>query len=303
LRLGYEDLQGVNPRIIHVGLFGYGEEGPYAGRPAYDDLIQGITAVPSLVAQASAGEPRYAPLVIADGICGLNAAHAVLAAVIHRDRSGEGQAIELPMFETMAQFVLLEHMGGRTFDPPLGPTGYSRLLAADRRPYRTRDGYLCVLVYSDKQWESFFRATGHETLASDPRFASQNARSRHYGEIYGLLADILTTRTTAEWTALLHAADIPCVPLNDLDGLIDDPHLAAAGLVQPMAHPSEGALNIVGTPGTWSRTPPVRPRPAPRLGADTREVLAEAGFTAEEIDAMISGGVAGAAPGEAADPE
>lgn len=289
LKLGPEDLLAHNPRLVYVGLHGFGEDGPYAGRPAYDDLIQGLTALPALVGNIT-GEPRYSPATIADRIVGLNATHAILAGLLHRDRTGEGQAIAVPMFETMAQFVLGDHMAGRSFEPPIGPPGYSRLLAPDRRPYRTGDGYICALVYTDKHWDSFFQAIGWDDEQRDPRFKDMAARTRNYDFVYKWFADLLETRTTAEWTQLLEEADIPCGPMHDLDSLIDDPHLAAVGLFQKIDHPTEGTLHVAGPAATWSRTPSSIRSAPPRLGEHGDEILREAGFSDADIDSLADEG-------------
>jgi crotonobetainyl-CoA:carnitine CoA-transferase CaiB-like acyl-CoA transferase len=303
LGLGDAELRAANPRLVRVGLIGYGEGGPYAGRPAYDDLIQGISGVPGLFARVSGQEPRYVPLTMADRIVGLNAVHVVLAAIIERDRSGEGQAVELAMFETVAQFVLGDHMGGRTFVPPLGEPGYSRLMVADRRPYQTSDGYVCVLVYTDKQWTAFIRASGRADLAHDPRLKDHATRARHYGPVYAMLAEIIRTRPTAEWVRLLQAADIPCVPMHDLDGLIDDEHLNAAGFFVDMEHPTEGTIRLTGIPSRWSRSAPRVRRHPPRVGEHSVEVLREAGFSAEDVARMCAEGavVDGRAPEQRCD--
>ena len=287
LDLGEEVLRAHNRRLVYVSLVGYGQRGPYAERPAYDDLIQGATGIASLFAES--GERRYVPLTVADRIVGLNAVHAILAALIDRDRAGEGQSIEVPMFETMAQFVLSDHLGGRTFEPPLGPPGYSRLLAHDRRPYRTSDGYVCVLVYNDKQWQSLFEAIGRfEEFRADPRLSDHATRARHYPYVYGVLAETLKTRSTAAWLALFQANDIPCTPLNDLDALIDDPHLAAVGCFTRIDHPSEGTITQTAPVGSWSRNGPGVDRLAPRLGEHSVEVLREAGLDQDEIGRLAA---------------
>jgi crotonobetainyl-CoA:carnitine CoA-transferase CaiB-like acyl-CoA transferase len=292
LRLGADDLLALNPRLVYASLHGFGEEGPYAGRPAYDDLIQGMTALPALTGKI-AGEPRFSPATIADRIVGLNATHAILAALLHRDRTGEGQSIEIPMFETMAQFVLGDHMAGRSFEPPIGPPGYSRLLSPDRRPYRTSDGYLCALVYTDRQWNAFFRMIGQENAAQrDPRLNSITSRTNNYDYdyVYDWFSGVMKTRTTAEWMRLLEEADIPHAPLHDLDNLIDDPHLAAVGLLQSIDHPTEGTLRVAGPAATWSKTPPSIRHYPPRLGEHGAEVLREAGFSTGEIEQLIAEG-------------
>jgi crotonobetainyl-CoA:carnitine CoA-transferase CaiB-like acyl-CoA transferase len=290
LKLGAEDLLGLNPRLVYVSLHGFGEQGPYAGRPAYDDLIQGLTALPALTGKIT-GEPRYSPATIADRIVGLNATHAILAALLHRDRTGEGQSVEIPMFETMAQFVLGDHMGGRSFEPAIGPPGYSRLLSPDRRPYKTSDGYLCALVYSDKQWNAFFRAIGQESEDDrDPRLKNISARTRNYDYVYKWFSDIMETRTTAEWMQKFEEADIPYGPMHDLDSLIDDPHLTAVGLLQEIDHPTEGILRVAGPPSTWSKTPPSIRQYPPRLGEHGDEILREAGFSADDIEKLVAEG-------------
>jgi len=222
-------------------------------------------------------------------VVGVNAVHVILAALLCRERTGQAQEVELPMFETLAQFVLDDHMGGRSFDPPRGPPGYSRLL--HRRPFETKDGYVCALVYNDRQWESFFRAIGRpEDVAANPHLATYSERARNYEEAYASLAAIFKTRTTREWLDLLEANDIPCVRLNQLDDLIDDPHLKAVGFFQEMDHPTEGRLRLTGIPSRWSKSRPSVDRPPPRLGEHSVEVLREAGFAPAEIERLIAEG-------------
>ncbi|HYZ88463.1 MAG TPA: CoA transferase [Myxococcales bacterium] len=288
LRLSYEDVRAANPRMVYASLLGYGSRGPYAGRPAYDDLIQGGCALPALFAKSTSGRPAYVPANFADRIVGVNAVHVILAALLCRERTGQGQEVELPMFETLAQFVLTDHLGGLSFDPPRGPPGYSRLL--HRRPFETKDGYVCALVYNDKQWSAFFKAIGRSELAANARLATYAARARNYDEAYGVLSDIFKTRTTGEWLELLEANDIPCVRLNQLEDLIADPHLGAVGFFHEMDHPTEGHLRLAGIPSRWSRSRPKIERGPPRLGEHSVEVLREAGYSAAEIEQLIAEG-------------
>lgn len=292
LKLSYEDVRAVNPKIIYVGAFGFSQKGPYAAKPAYDDLIQGMVALPSVIQQAGGDRPRFVPSTMADRITGLNAVTAVTAALFHRERTGRGQAVEVTMFESLTQFVLGEHLGGKTFEPPLGPMGYPRLLAEHRNPYETKDGYLCLLVYNDKQWRSFFRIIGHEEMfEKDPRFSSQANRSQHFAESYAFVAEHIKTRTSAEWLSVLTAADIPVMPLNSLEDLLADPHLNETGFFSLLEHPSEGTLRSMAVPSQWSDSIPDAPRPAPRLGEHSAEVLREAGYVDTEINAMIAAGI------------
>jgi len=296
LGLGPDELCAANPRLIYASLIGFGETGPYAGRPAYDDLMQGLCALPPLAMRVGGGEPRYVPLALIDRLVGMSAVPAVLAALLYRERTGTGQAVEVPMFETMAQFVLSDHLGGSSFEPPAGEMGYRRILSPHRGPYRTRDGYICLLVYNDKQWKGFFEAVGRaDEFAADPRFADQTARAERYDEIYGLVADILRSKTTAEWIEIFHRHDLPCGPMNDLETLTDDPHLEAVGFYRLRDHPSEGRVRYLGIPTRWSRSQPEIRSDAPRLGEHSVEILREAGFGDTEIRALFASGAAHAA--------
>ncbi|MDT4826578.1 Formyl-CoA:oxalate CoA-transferase [compost metagenome] len=292
LGLDYAAVAAVNPRIIYVGVYGYGQGGPYAAKPAYDDLIQGAVALPTLAMQAGSDVPRYVPLAMADRVVGMSAVNAVTAALFHRERSGEGQCIDIPMFETMAAFVLGDHMGGLTFDPPTGPAGYGRLLNEHRKPYVTKDGHLCVMIYNDKQWRAFFELIGSpELMDSDPRFSSIGKRTEHIHELYRMVAEIMLTRTSAEWLEALEGADIPVMPMHTIESLMDDPHLQAVGFFEELEHPSEGRIRSLGVPATWSKTQPALTRHAPRLGQHSAEVLREAGYGEGEIAALVERGV------------
>lgn len=284
LGLSYEDVKAVNPSIIYAGVFGYGQDGPYAARPAYDDLIQGAACLPTLYQLAGGHEPRYVPLTVADRVVGLTALGNLLGALYHRLRTGQGQRIDIPMFETLAAFVLGDHMGGYAFEPPIGKPGYARLLAAARKPYKTSDGYVCVLIYNDKQWRSFFNAIGQpDKLNKDPRFVSLASRTKHIDELYAEIADTIATRSTEAWLKLLHDADIPAMPMHDLESIFEDPHLNATGFFQPVDHPTEGKLRTMRYPATWSETQPGPTRMAPRCGEHSSELLREAGYSDAEI--------------------
>ncbi|MDP9917417.1 crotonobetainyl-CoA:carnitine CoA-transferase CaiB-like acyl-CoA transferase [Variovorax boronicumulans] len=291
LGLDYATIAAVNPRVLYVGAYGYGQQGPYAAKPAYDDLIQGATAIPTLGVRAGAELPRYVPSAMVDRIVGMSAANAVSAGLFHRERTGRGQSIDVPMFETMAQFVLGDHMGGHTFEPPIGPAGYARLLNEHRRPYATLDGHLCVLIYNDKQWKTFFGLIGKtQEMEADPRFSSIGRRTENIGELYQLVGQVMKTRTSADWTARLEAADIPVMPMHTLESLLEDPHLKAVGFFETVEHPSEGRLRAMAIPTRWSGSPPAVSRQAPRLGEHSAQVLAEAGYSAAQIDALAAQG-------------
>ena len=292
LKLGYEDVQAVNPGIVYVGAVGFDQSGPYAGRPAYDDLIQGAVGLPWLMMKNGAHRPRYVPATLCDRIVGQAMANAILAALVQRSRDGNGQSVEVPMFETMAQFILGDHFGGRTFEPARGEAGYARVLARYRAPYETKDGHICVLVYNDKQWKGFFARIGKSDLyASDPRFGSLAERAKNIDEVYAFVAQELRTRTTEEWERLFTEADIPWMRMNSIDDLIDDPHLALTGFFQQVEHPSEGAIRTPGVPTRWSNAQPLLRHPAPRLGQHSAELLREAGYSATEIAQMTRDGV------------
>ncbi|MBR1221683.1 CoA transferase [Bradyrhizobium sp. U87765 SZCCT0131] len=288
LGLDYETLSAINPRLVYVGVFGYGQSGPYAAKPAYDDLIQGASTIPTLLAAAGDGTPRYVPITMADRVVGLMAVNAILGGLMHQQRAGVGQRIDVPMFECMTDFVLIDHLGGLTYDPPLDHGGYARLLSRYRKPYRTSDGHLCVLIYNDKQWRSFFEAIGRLDFLEQPRFANHAARHKHIDEIYEEIGQIFLTRTTAEWRALLETADIPVMPMHTLESILDDPHLNAVGFFKTVDHPTEGRVRQMQVPSTWSVSQPQPGGPAPTLGEHGREILRNAGFTPEEIERLAS---------------
>jgi crotonobetainyl-CoA:carnitine CoA-transferase CaiB-like acyl-CoA transferase len=289
LGVAYEDVAALNPRIVYCGAFGYGQDGPYAERPAYDDLIQAAIGLPVLQARGDA-EPSFVATAIADRVVGVMAASSVGFALFHRERTGKGQAIEVPMFETMTEFVMGDHLYGRTFDPPLGPAEYVRM--RERRLYRTQDGYIGVLVYNDKHWKRFFALAGRPDMAQDPRYSSMFSRTQHIGMLYAFLAETFATRTSEEWLLLLGEADIPAMRLNTPDGLIDDPHMRAVDFFHVVDHPSEGRIRRMGIPQHWSESQPEITHHAPRLGEQTIELLNEYGFNRSEIERLIAEGAA-----------
>ena len=291
LGLDYDAVHQANPRIVYASIQGYGQDGPYAPRPAYDDLMQGAALIAGLHARATGGEPRYAPLAMADRITGLMMANAINGALYHRERTGQGQLVEVPMFETMLTFVLGDHITGKAFDPPLDGGGYQRHLSADRKPYRTKDGFVCTMIYNDRQWRNFCAAVGWPDLvATDPRFASHATRTRHIDEILAMLSELFLTRTSAEWLQVLADADLPVTPVHTLDSIFEDPHVVATGFFQPEDHPTEGRVRRMAVPMRFSAAGEPERRPAPNLGEHSRAVLAEGGFSDAEIDALVASG-------------
>jgi crotonobetainyl-CoA:carnitine CoA-transferase CaiB-like acyl-CoA transferase len=292
LKLGYEELRAANPRLLYVGAFGYSQRGPYAAKAAYDDLIQGAVGLPWLHREAGGGSPRYLPAIVADRATALHIVNAVCAGLYWREQSGRGQRIDVPMFESLLPLVLGEHLAGETYLPPQGGLGYGRMLARGRAPYETKDGYVCVLVYNDKHWREFFGLIGRPELLADPRFATQEARSRDFEGAYALIAAEMKKRTTAEWIEALEAADIPVQRMNSLEDVLRDPHLAAIGYFREVEHPSEGRIRATAVPSEWSESAPEYRRHAPRFGEHTREVLREAGYKDDVIERMIASGTA-----------
>ncbi len=274
LGLDYESVRAGNSRIIYCLAVGYGSEGPQAGQPVYDDLMQAASGIAGLF-RAVDGAPRYAPINICDRVVGLYVANAISSALYHRAMTGEGQAIEVPMFETMAQFVLADHMGGGAFAPPLGEMGYKRLLSRTRGPYATRDGHLSLVVYTDRHWRDFTKLVGCPDLMDrDDRFGSQESRTRNAEDVGRFLADQLPLRNNEEWLDALRGIDIPACPVNAIGELSEDSHLKAVGLFEEMEHPTEGKVVLCRHPVRYSRSPASIRRLAPNLGEQTAEVLA-----------------------------
>ena len=291
LGLAYPAVKERNARIVYCSAVGYGQSGPYADYPAFDDTIQAMSGTAALQAEF-AGVPQYVAGALADKSSGLMLALALLAAVRHAEKTGEGQEVEVPMFETMVSLNLVEHLFGRTFVPPLGEARYPRVVSKFRRPYKTLDGYLAVLPYNDMQWQRFFTAIDKPELMQEPRFATMAERTLNIDGLYELLADAIATRTSAEWLALLHKNDIPCVPVKTMTELVDtDEHLKQTGYFQQVDHPSEGKLISASTPIRMSKTHVGIHGHAPRLGQHSSQILEQLGYSAEEVATLMQQGV------------
>lgn len=290
LGLDFESVRAINPAIIYCAAYGFSEQGPYAGRPAADDTIQAMSGLVSLHARTT-GTPQLTPTVVADKAVGLMLVNAVLAALIQRMKTGEGRFIEVPMFEAMVAFVLPEHLGGESYVPANGPTGYNRIINPMRRPFATADGYLCVLPYTTPQWHRFFRMIGRNDLAADADLANPVLRNARLEELYGLIATAMPRRTTKAWVADLLAADILFGEMNSVEDLLQDKHLAAVGLFTEHDHPTEGRIRLMRHPvqGAGDNMTDLDRLP-PRLGQHSREVLVELGFQSAEIDALLRAG-------------
>ena len=288
LKLEYADLAAANPSVVYCNLLGFGKGGRYYGRPAYDDTVQALCGLAMLQSEY-AGQPGYVSSAVADKITGLHAAMAIVSALLQRERDGQGQEIEVAMFETMAAFLLMEHQSSAVFDPPQGPPRYARLLSRDRRPFLTRDGSIAAMVYNDKHWQRFCAIVQQPGLAEDPRFRTFLARSQNAAAYYQLLSQLFRERPTIEWESLLDAAEIPYARLNTLDDLFHDPHLDEVDFFMPLQSPGDGELRVprpaLRLRGTSSGAAAAR---TPTLGQDTRQLLEQAGYSAREIDSLAA---------------
>jgi crotonobetainyl-CoA:carnitine CoA-transferase CaiB-like acyl-CoA transferase len=277
LGLDYEGVKAIRPDIIYCHGAGYGSDGPYAGEPAYDDLVQAGSGLADLIPRSDGNPtPRYLPTLAADKVSGLFMCNAITAALLHKERNGEGQFVEVPMLECLVSFNLVENMFGHTFDPPTGQWSYTRSTNPHRKPFPTKDGYIGLLPYTDQQWDQFFEIAGWgETISKDPRFADFRTRAANIGALYAMVDEVTKTRTTAEWLELLKPLQIPVVKMNRLDDLFDDPHLSAVGLFERHQHPEAGPYVSIRPPVKFSASPANIRRHPPRLGQHTEEVLAE----------------------------
>ncbi|MCP5267152.1 MAG: CoA transferase [Burkholderiaceae bacterium] len=294
LGFGYAEAAAMNPRIVYCVATGFGQDGPDRDRPAFDDIIQSASGMVDICSRGR-DAPDFVPSLIADKTTGMALANAVLAALFHRERSGQGQYVEVPMLETMAAFVLAEHLGGLTFRPAPpdaandgAPTraGYARLLEGGRRPYRTADGWIALLPYTDRHWQAFFEGARRPDLLAWMESADRSDRNVFVRALYAHLREIMPTRTSAEWLATCDALDVPATRIYGIDELPEHPHLKAVGFFQDAEHPTEGAIRQMRPPTRFSATPASIRSPAPRLGQHTAEVLREAGLGDAEITAL-----------------
>jgi crotonobetainyl-CoA:carnitine CoA-transferase CaiB-like acyl-CoA transferase len=288
LGLAYEDVAAMKPDIVYVHAAGYGSDGPYAGEPAYDDLIQSASGLADVLPRTDGDPtPRILPTLVADKVSGLFMAQAVTAALLHKERTGQGQFVEVPMLECVTSFLLVEHLYDQTYDPPTGQWGYVRVVNPNRRPFKTKDGYIGLLPYTDKQWDQFFEVAGFgEAIAKDPRFSDYFTRMKHINELYGLVGEAALTKTTQEWLDVLKPLSIPVVKTNRLDDLPDDPHLQAVDFFQTYEHPTLGGYVQMKPPVKFSATPSNIRRHPPGLGEHTEEVLAEIGVGMENSEGV-----------------
>ncbi len=293
LGLGYEALKAIKPDLVYCVATGFGESGPDAGKPAFDDVIQAACGLAGLIGHES-GIPDYVPTLLADKTCGMALCNAVLAALLHKARSGQGQYVEVPMLETMVAFTMAEHLGGLTFegpDAPQAPAGYQRLLAGGRKPAPTRDGAVALLPYSAEHWVDFFTAAGRDDLAREYDLKDKHERNAKIKQLYADMHSVTRQMSTDELMALCERLDIPATRIWNIQDLPEHPHLKAVGMFQSVEHPTEGPIRSVRTPALFAQTPAELARPAPLVGQHTEELLASLGYEPSALAQLEARGI------------
>lgn len=290
-RLGfdYESVRALNPRIIYCVANGFRQDGPYAAKAAYDDVIQAGAGLCDIIQRIN-GEASYVPAALCDKVAGMAIVYAVLAALYHRERTGEGQAVEVPMFETNIAFNLVEHIAGYAFEPPLSEPGFARYMTKMRRPYRTSDGYMCLLPYTDANWRAFFAFVDRPDVLEDPRFSDFSRRIANIEALYAMVEELVSTRSSDEWLAFCDETSVPGMRMMSFAELWEDPHLQEVGMFGTAEHPTEGTYRTVSHPVVFSATPASLRSHAPRQGQQTEEILNEIGFSLEEIERLKAEG-------------
>lgn len=283
LGLTYEELSAVNPKLIYCACVGFSKNGPYRDNGAVDDLLQSATGLAALIGRYNDGDPKYVPTVMMDKASGLMAVNAITMALLHRERTGEGQRVDVPMFEAMNYFMMVESLYGHTFEPPTGPAGYTRLTTPYRKPYKTKDGFICALPYSDRQWKKFFELGGRPELTEDERFLGIENRTKYISEIYQIVEEIMPLKTTAEWIEDFKKLDIPVQKVNQPEEVLDDEHIVATDFFKVVEHPTEGKIRNVGMPFELDKSPGSVRIQAARKGEHTEDILTELGYSSDEI--------------------
>jgi crotonobetainyl-CoA:carnitine CoA-transferase CaiB-like acyl-CoA transferase len=289
LGLDFETLKAVNPELVYCNIVGFGRKGPYAERPAYDSILQGGTGLAGLFA-AQGGEPRYVPYVVIDRTAALMVVNAILVALLSQGKRGGAREIEVPMFESYASLVLSEHLYGETFEPAIGSSGDKRLLDANARPVKTRDGHICITTNTDAQVLAMFDAFGRPDLKADTRFNNAPGRIDHIAEFFQVRADEIARQDTAHWERVLAQHDIPAMPCHSIDTLLQDPHIVDVGLIERVPHPSQGTIKNIRVPVRMTGYEPSLRHHAPLIGEQTEQILRELGFDDDAVRSMVADG-------------
>ncbi|WP_417773033.1 CaiB/BaiF CoA transferase family protein [Stappia sp.] len=293
LGFGFEAVKAINPRIIYCSAIGFGQDGPYRDRPAFDDVIQAASGLAMLPTHAG-GDPAYVPSVVADKVAALYASYGILAAIAGQARGQvEAVEVEVPMFEALVGFLLNEHLAAATFSEAPEGAGYHRLFSRNRKPYRTSDGWVAALPYTGEQWRRILVEIGREDVTREPWFENAGARSQRVDLLYGYLAAAVLDRPTQEWLDTFERLDIPYSKVNDLDDLLADPHLEAVGFFAPGGQAAIGAQRALRQPVVFRGPKPAPDRPAPAVGGDTASILTELGFSREEVERLHRDGAIG----------